>query len=231
MGTATTAQSAQNRGAAIRGRLTRRGVLGWLVTVPAAVAVAAACGGESANDKLAAYKGEQAVNTAPAPAAAAPAPPLAGQILPGQMMTVPYDAALKPVTAEPVKQVLLTATDDILVPLTKEVTYAGWGFNGSIPGPPLRVRQGDTVEATLANKGTQGHSIDFHAAQTPWDRDFKTILPGAKLHLHLEGELSRLLPVPLRHAAGAAPHRQRHVGVTARNGKNRTLSLTLAIWR
>jgi nitrite reductase (NO-forming) len=96
-------------------------------------------------------------------------------------MQVPYNAVLPPLTDEPVKQVVLNATDDIVVPLTKEVTYAGWGFNGSIPGPPIRVRQGDMIEATLNNKGVQGHSIDFHAAQAPWERDFKTILPNQSL--------------------------------------------------
>lgn len=45
-------------------------------------------------------------------------------------------------------------------------TYRYWTFNGKVPGPFIRVRQGDTVEVTLENaKDSQMvHSVDFHAA-------------------------------------------------------------------
>lgn len=179
MGTETTGDVSGHQAARVRSRLTRRGVLGLMAVVPGAVALAAACG-DTAGSKPAASRQNGATRPLPntAPAAAAPTTTAAAARLAGKLMPVPYDAALPPLGAEPVKQIVLTATDDVLVPLGKEVTYPGWGFNGTVPGPILRVRQGDTIEATLVNKGTQGHSIDFHAAQTPWDRDFKTILPG-----------------------------------------------------
>lgn len=45
-------------------------------------------------------------------------------------------------------------------------TYSYWTFNGTVPGPMLRVRQGDTVEVTIRNESTSHmpHSIDLHAA-------------------------------------------------------------------
>ena len=45
-------------------------------------------------------------------------------------------------------------------------TYRYWTFNGKLPGPMIRVRQGDTVEVTLHNDGKSHmvHSVDFHAA-------------------------------------------------------------------
>jgi len=48
-------------------------------------------------------------------------------------------------------------------------TYRYWTFNGKVPGPFIRVRQGDTVEVTLQNsKDSQMvHSLDFHAAIGP----------------------------------------------------------------
>lgn len=48
-------------------------------------------------------------------------------------------------------------------------TYRYWTFNGKVPGPFIRVRQGDTVVLTLQNsKGdTMVHSIDLHAALGP----------------------------------------------------------------
>jgi len=47
-------------------------------------------------------------------------------------------------------------------------TYEYWTFNGKVPGPMIRVRQGDTVELTLKNDGhLVSHSIDLHAALGP----------------------------------------------------------------
>jgi nitrite reductase (NO-forming) len=48
-------------------------------------------------------------------------------------------------------------------------TYRYWTFNGKVPGPMIRVRQGDTVEVTLRNDASSHmtHSVDFHAALGP----------------------------------------------------------------
>lgn len=47
-------------------------------------------------------------------------------------------------------------------------TYEYWTFNGKVPGPMIRVRQGDAVEVTLKNEGRLvSHSIDLHAALGP----------------------------------------------------------------
>jgi nitrite reductase (NO-forming) len=47
-------------------------------------------------------------------------------------------------------------------------TYEYWTFNGKVPGPMIRVRQGDIVELTLKNDGRLvSHSIDLHAALGP----------------------------------------------------------------
>lgn len=47
--------------------------------------------------------------------------------------------------------------------------YRYWTFNGKVPGPMIRVRQGDTVEVTLKNDpgSHMAHSVDFHAALGP----------------------------------------------------------------
>jgi len=48
-------------------------------------------------------------------------------------------------------------------------TYRYWTFDGKVPAPFIRVRQGDTVQVTLVNAkdSTMVHSIDFHAAIGP----------------------------------------------------------------
>lgn len=47
------------------------------------------------------------------------------------------------------------------------VTYTTWSFNGTVPGPMIRVRVGDTVEVHLKNSGTMAHNIDLHAVNGP----------------------------------------------------------------
>ncbi|MFB6295072.1 MAG: multicopper oxidase domain-containing protein [Candidatus Nanohaloarchaea archaeon] len=47
--------------------------------------------------------------------------------------------------------------------------YYYWTYNGTVPGPILRVREGDTVVLTLKNEeqSTHNHSIDLHAVNGP----------------------------------------------------------------
>jgi nitrite reductase (NO-forming) len=63
------------------------------------------------------------------------------------------------------------------------VDYQVWTFNGTAPGPVIRVKVGDTIRFTLRNDSSLGlaHSIDFHAAQTPWDKNYQPVQPGETL--------------------------------------------------
>lgn len=58
---------------------------------------------------------------------------------------------------------------------------AMWTYEGEIPGPLVRVKQGDVVNFTLTNdaENKQSHSIDFHAAQVDVLDEFESIKPGA----------------------------------------------------
>jgi len=53
--------------------------------------------------------------------------------------------------------------------LADGVEYEFWTFNGTVPGPMIRVREGDTVELTLKNSSTSmhAHNIDLHAVTGP----------------------------------------------------------------
>ena len=73
---------------------------------------------------------------------------------------------------------LTLAVEEKLITIAPGVAYQAWTFNGTVPGPVLRVRQGQTVHFTLVNKGTMPHSIDFHAAQTPWNINYQEVAPG-----------------------------------------------------
>ncbi|HEU5432150.1 MAG TPA: multicopper oxidase domain-containing protein [Thermomicrobiales bacterium] len=91
-----------------------------------------------------------------------------------------YDPRLKAVQPGE-KKIELTARD-VVTYLAKDVPYGGWSFDGTIPGPALRVRQGDKIdfEFEVDPKAATAHSVDFHAAQTPPDKNYKTIMPGQK---------------------------------------------------
>ncbi|MEE3920409.1 multicopper oxidase domain-containing protein [Micromonospora sp. BRA006-A] len=54
-----------------------------------------------------------------------------------------------------------------------------WTFDGTVPGPVLRGRVGDTFEITLVNDGTLDHGIDFHAGAVAPDEVMRPIDPGS----------------------------------------------------
>lgn len=65
-------------------------------------------------------------------------------------------------------KIRLTAKE-VIGELAPGVLYNFWTFDGTVPGPFLRVRAGDTVELTLANdpSSLHPHSIDLHAVTGP----------------------------------------------------------------
>jgi len=78
------------------------------------------------------------------------------------------------------------AHDIDLVIEEKEMTVAEgyvqrvWTFNGSVPGPVIRVRVGDTIRIHLRNLAANQlpHSVDFHASQVAWNDEMTSIDPG-----------------------------------------------------
>jgi nitrite reductase (NO-forming) len=82
-----------------------------------------------------------------------PAPQMAGPLNRTEPGYVKFDLTTNKVTAQ----------------LADGVAYDYWTFNGTVPGPMLRVMQGDTVEIDLHNAADAGvtHSIDLHAVTGP----------------------------------------------------------------
>ncbi len=65
-------------------------------------------------------------------------------------------------------QVHLT-TKEVVAELADGTSYSFWTFDGTVPGPMIRVMEGDTVELTLTNpvSSSTGHNIDLHAVNGP----------------------------------------------------------------
>ncbi|HEY7236224.1 MAG TPA: multicopper oxidase domain-containing protein [Gemmatimonadaceae bacterium] len=55
-----------------------------------------------------------------------------------------------------------------------------WTFNGTVPGPVIRIRVGDTVRVHFRNlaKNRVPHSLDFHASEVAWNDQMISIPPG-----------------------------------------------------
>lgn len=79
-----------------------------------------------------------------------------------------------------------TTHDVDLVIEEKEMTVADgfvqkvWTFGGTVPGPVIRVKVGDTIRVHLKNPSTNSvpHSIDFHSSQVAWNDEMTSIKPG-----------------------------------------------------
>ena len=121
---------------------------------------------------------------APVPTSAPTTPTAAGPAVPPVVTPdvpfKPYPAELAPASADKVKQITLEVKD-VNLEVAPGVVMSAWTFNGTVPGPVIHLRQGDTVNFTLVNHGSTAHSIDFHAAQTPWDMNYQSIQPGQSL--------------------------------------------------
>lgn len=59
-------------------------------------------------------------------------------------------------------------------------TYAAWTFNGQMPGPVVRVTEGDTINFTLTNPATNKnpHAMDFHAAEIDFLKNYRAVNAG-----------------------------------------------------
>jgi nitrite reductase (NO-forming) len=108
-----------------------------------------------------------------APIVAAPivaAPRAAAMPLPQGLTRLPQPQMMPPLgPGEPSLVHFDLETREVTALLADGVGYHFWTFNGTVPGPMLRVRQGDTVEIALSNASDSlnTHSINLHAATGP----------------------------------------------------------------
>ena len=99
-----------------------------------------------------------------------------------------------------------------IAPVTKRIgdaTVRMLAYNGSIPGPTLRVREGSEVDVDIENQGDHDTTVHWH---------------GLRLENRYDGthETQALIPV-----AGASP-RASHSRTRARTGTTRTSARTTA---
>ena len=89
-------------------------------------------------------------------------------------------ALATPATASTVVEVEMTAKEVDIAIDNAGNTRRMWTYDGAIPGPLVRVKQGDIVKFTLHNDpgNANSHSMDFHAAQLDVLDEFAEVKPG-----------------------------------------------------
>ena len=112
----------------------------------------------------------------------------------------PVPAVLAPAPPQRLHRLRLEMTHST-VQIAPGVRYAAWTFGGSVPGPALRVRQGDTVDFTLINSANIPHSMDFHAAEVAPSRVYVNVMPGDSLHYRFVARV----PGAFMYHCGTAP--------------------------
>jgi len=81
---------------------------------------------------------------------------------------VPVSDSVTPEIGNETIEVYLETTE-VLSEIAPGIIFNYWTFNNTVPGPLVRVREGDIVEVTIHNKETNlhHHNVDFHAATGP----------------------------------------------------------------
>lgn len=93
---------------------------------------------------------------------------------------IPLDqVATEKANGRTVHEVSLTA-ESVSLPIPGGQMYKAMTFNGQVPGPTIRVTQGDVIEVTLNVPSTEltGHSLDMHAARISAVPNFGPVMPG-----------------------------------------------------
>lgn len=81
---------------------------------------------------------------------------------------ISHNGKAQPLESKKEHDVFLEA-QEIESSLDEDLTYSYWTYSGTVPGPMMRVTEGDTVNIHLKNDSTNlnPHSIDLHAVNGP----------------------------------------------------------------
>jgi nitrite reductase (NO-forming) len=106
----------------------------------------------------------------------------------GEAISTDLGAAVKPLVANPVKEIRLDTTHKV-IDLAPGVKFTAWTFGDQVPGPVVRVRVGDRVKFSMTNRSDEHapgleisppmmHSMDFHAAMVSPQDKYRSVAPG-----------------------------------------------------
>lgn len=91
---------------------------------------------------------------------------------------------LKPTIVDDVKEFTLTA-EPVAWEYASGKTITAWAYNGQVPGPEIRVREGDKVRIKLVNKLPKATTVHWHGINVPYTMDG---VPGVSQEAVKSGE-------------------------------------------
>src|ERR671932_139726 len=74
------------------------------------------------------------------------------------------------------------------VQLNSAVSFVTWNFNGRVPGPTLRAKEGDRVRIIFLNNGGHSHSMHFHGIHPAEADGVKPVRHGAATIYEFDAE-------------------------------------------
>lgn len=157
------------------------GVLGLLILMGLCIVLLGNSAKRSATLALRDVTANPAENTAAAVAESAAAPVSPLSITSGKPVDHAAPAALPPLIGNGDSVSVNLAATATSVEIASGVQYQAWTFGGTVPGPILHLRQGQTVSVTFVNNANMTHSIDFHAAQIDPAVAYRSVNPHEKV--------------------------------------------------
>jgi nitrite reductase (NO-forming) len=111
-----------------------------------------------------------------------PAPATSVEADPNAPAPVRFDPAAPPLRSGQVHDIDLVMTEQEMT-VAEGFVQKVWTFGGTVPGPVIRVKVGDTIRVHLKNppENQLSHSIDFHSSQVAWNDEMRSIAPGEEL--------------------------------------------------
>jgi manganese oxidase len=76
-----------------------------------------------------------------------------------------------------VREFEIEATDQE-IEVAPGVKFAAWAYNGRVPGPTLRAREGERVRINFVNASSHPHTMHFHGIHTAANDGIPQVAPG-----------------------------------------------------
>jgi FtsP/CotA-like multicopper oxidase with cupredoxin domain len=87
-----------------------------------------------------------------------------------------------------VREYELTA-EGVEIEVAPGVMYPAWAYNGQVPGPTLRAREGDRLRVVFRNRDAHPHTIHFHGFHPAnMDGVFELVEPGGEFVYEFDAE-------------------------------------------
>src|SRR5688500_16515546 len=96
------------------------------------------------------------------------------------------------------------SAEAVEVEVAPGVMYPAWAYNGQVPGPTLRAREGDLLRVVFKNRDAHPHTIHFHGFHPAgMDGVFELVAPGQEFVYEFDAEpaglhLSHCIIMPLK---------------------------------